>query len=956
MGSIQDVHPLLRRLLPSAGLRPLWWRAALPLCCLCATVAGQEGFDIQDLEREAEQEALETDKDPAAEALSDRAEKLAKAGQLAQAIAAYRVFLKRHLNHSQSAAVTKRIADLQTQLALKGKEETLQQVISDSEEGSTQQVEAWIALADFYIEHGCLAELQAFCGTVLSVDPSSREALGAPLRIAARLEEANEIAAAITLYEQTFCAYRRRAAALFLGTLKAVAEQTGPYRQPRHQRLRELDPPRSLLDKIGALHREHVGEDDAEQARRRLAAALPRAETCFAYFLAEAEHELAAGSYGLACDLFLASLKPPRTAPPPGSPQVSPRSGHLQEYRAAQPWEELVRAFRGLWECGDALARRRLDGERLVSLFSARYPVAARKLAASASDESSTNLDRRPVAGRPDSLAPLVLARMWQMAYEDALDGRWDEVEDTYRAIKTSLSQSFFEPVSLHWLGLAASQQGLYWHAIRRFDVACMLADSLGVRLCGLRLRGLYEKGSAQLRWGRYARAASTFESFLSSPALTTTLLPSTLYRLGQCQEYQGAFRSAAKSYRTLLEIECASMRLEALAERAIARMEHHWAATGPGSEGSGKGATDETLTDQDLRGYARSKVVYVGENRGAGGDRGDWRHSYGREAFILCGMMAPHDVVGTRGQKPKSSGNVNELPMSCRWHGDEHGDPGRRALRGPDGPDDPGALWNPISSAHVRSNWTGRDARKSGPGDLVVDLSIPSGVWRLSLAFADDVSLCGRSGSAWTVYLKDTNGRFLAGTEVANHLCAVYKHFAVRGPLDLQVHVCRDTSAVAALSGIFLDPKYSSFSGIFSPASESRDPDLSVARQRCFEGLRERVAQVTRRASEPDCDFLCLSNDLEQLVSGLDEFADAAAELGPPAKVSREVPVQVITARQWAFEGHYALAHPHRIQAEAAEKWLHAVRTRAPERKPGGPITELAEKLHRGGRGRVAF
>jgi tetratricopeptide (TPR) repeat protein len=241
-------------------------------------------------------------------------------------------------------------------------------------------------------------------------------------------------------------------------------------------------------------------------------------------------------------------------------------------------------------------------------------------------------------------------------------------------------------------------------------------------------------------------------------------------------------------------------------------------------------------------------KAVYLGENRS---DFGNWKYNHpGTQALILCAMQCPFDVMAGPGEKPRASAGAQSLPLNYRLSTSDPKEKGRRWISRLEDPS-PSALWDPIRHSFTSSNWDDygeQYAVGQGP-DLIVDLSIPPGAWRLSLSFINDHNYY-EPNRAYTVYLKDAEGRFLAGCDVQDHLCGLYKHFAVFGPQELRVYVSRDLSLNTVLSGIFLDPLANPLpvpEGLSIESEESGSKDVAALTE-SYDAL---MASLDRRSAE---------------------------------------------------------------------------------------------------------
>ena len=611
------ISPLAARsFIPGAGLSRIVLPAVAAAVYLGSVALPQDEFgdlDIDTLDREVERETVEQDKNSAAQALIAQAEKQASGGQFEQAINTYRAFLKGFLTHGKSAEVTKRIAELESKLALKTKEDGLREALRKSAADPAKQVEAWLTLAEFHVSQKQDDAVESLCRDFLSRRVVTRQELDAPLRLAALLAEAGRPKLALEAYEAAFASYPERLESYYetlLSTKTGNPDQMGRVRREpadsQHQR--------QALAKIAALYAQLGDKRGAASARTRLMASLPEPETEYCRYLLEAERESAEGNFAGACALYLASLELPpadhglhrrtechsvakRTNSP--VPHRSPREERIgnprydhddasgkdpgsasapgsAERHKPQPLWQLELIFRGLWACGQGLSSN-YDDQRLRSVLSECYPALAKELEIAGAGKGPALAATGDGAGTQNaskSTGPLILARMWEMASRHAQRSEWEEAEKVYDDLGTAMAGSFFEPLTLYWLGASASRQGQYAHAVRRFGLALERADALRLQSCGLRHRCLYGRGLAQLRWERYSLAEGSFSEFLSTPTVSPLLLSLTLYRLGQCYESQGNSGKALETYRALLELECTGLKLEHTVRAAIDRIE----------------------------------------------------------------------------------------------------------------------------------------------------------------------------------------------------------------------------------------------------------------------------------------------------------------------------------------------------------------------------------------------
>ena len=309
------ISPLAARsFIPGTGLSRIVLSAVAAAVCLGSAALPQDEFgdlDIETLDREVERETVEPDKNSAAQALLAQAEEQANGGQFEQAIKTYRAFLKRFLTHGKSAEVTKRIAGLESKLTLKKKEDGLREAVRKSADDPAREVEAWLTLAEFHISQKQDQAIEALCRNFLSRKVVTRQALDAPLRLAALVGEANRPRLAIRVYEAAFSAYPERLESYYEGLLSTKRREPGQPncagRDPAdagHQRL--------ALAKVTALYAQLGDKRVSASARERLMASLPDPETEYCRYLLGAERESAEGNFAGACALYLASLKLPQ--------------------------------------------------------------------------------------------------------------------------------------------------------------------------------------------------------------------------------------------------------------------------------------------------------------------------------------------------------------------------------------------------------------------------------------------------------------------------------------------------------------------------------------------------------------------------------------------------------------------------------------------------------------------
>lgn len=182
----------------------------------------------------------------------------------------------------------------------------------------------------------------------------------------------------------------------------------------------------------------------------------------------------------------------------------------------------------------------------------------------------------------------------------------------------------------------------------------------------------------------------------------------------------------------------------------------------------------------------------------------------------------------------------------------------------------------------------------------------------------------------------------------MSDHLCAVYKHFGVRGPLKVNLHVSRDLSLNTLISGIFLDPLPASIFTV-GPAEQSEQSGNGSG----FSALLKRVETINARASQGEVDAIDLLTDLERLVADLEAFADASysPRPRPPLYRKNQIPsAEVVLARRWAFEGRLALGHPRRVQAKALAAWTGLLVRKTENEETDSLLAELSRGYRRAG------
>ncbi|MBP8953998.1 MAG: hypothetical protein KBI47_16495, partial [Armatimonadetes bacterium] len=272
---------------------------------------------------------------------------------------------------------------------------------------------------------------------------------------------------------------------------------------------------------------------------------------------------------------------------------------------------------------------------------------------------------------------------------------------------------------------------------------------------CVLSAQGIYE---------------DAYEAFVAA-----TQGPSVVYsdvawlRRGECLEFQGKWDEAVSAY----------AHLEAFASvpqfRAKARFWAHRVSN----------------LAADYKPSIGVGAVYWGEDRQT---QGQW-DSYGEETFLLCGRMAPGDLMGGLAAPVRYRVyTADKSKHNWWWNYDpvtEH----------------PSVMIDPPRAHATACNWDdGGEKQEVGTGpDLMVDFPIPEGLHRLSLYLVNDFNYY-EPNREYTIYLLNADRHVLAACPVRDFEQGVYHHFAIQGPQTITFRVFRNLSMNTLLQGIFLD------------------------------------------------------------------------------------------------------------------------------------------------------
>ena len=516
----------------------------------------------------------------------------------------------------------------------------------------------------------------------------------------------------------------------------------------------------------------------AQQARRGLQLDLPGYVPARDHWLERARSEAKAGNRDEALACYLRALKPARTVLPEMQAKHAANQAYLDAVRKPQSPEELREIFGYL--CGDVvrspgLSRKREEGPQ--------------------PPQTSSPLGE---AGNADDNSPgCAVSVAWSAYWELQRDGRRREARKVLERLAQHLARDLGNPASavlalLAHLTIAKSyqQEGLSFRAIEAFDAAeerLNAHESLGREISHavhefFRTSIAYGRALPRFRDGQYETAAKEFDKVKSAGHV----VPQAMYRIAQCREFEGRFSDARRKYEGAASLDSCPGQLRRMALFATKRLKAHWAQSRSVSK-------------------RRKEVLYLGEQRA---DMGRWKYSHpGTRAHILCGMHSPADIVSAHGGPPRISSTLESLPLNYSLSTTDPNEGGRRWVSRVDDPS-PSSLWNPLRHSLTSSNWDDAgEQRALGEGpDVVASLDVGEGVWQIAVYFANDHNFW-EPNRKWTVYLKDSDGRFLAACDVEDHLCGVWKRFAVSGPLSLRLHVSRDLSLNALVTGIFVDP-----------------------------------------------------------------------------------------------------------------------------------------------------
>ena len=223
---------------------------------------------------------------------------------------------------------------------------------------------------------------------------------------------------------------------------------------------------------------------------------------------------------------------------------------------------------------------------------------------------------------------------------------------------------------------------------------------------------------------------------------------------------------------------------------------------------------------------------------------RGDWVGNYGSYAFILPAMVGYSPIQGGPGWplglkiwtgSPKVALATWVSPFDCT--------------------NDARALYNPVKRKYTAGSFDDRgEILKAGEGpDLLMDIDIPAGVFRLSLYFFEIDWIQYRSYDM-TIQSGD---RLLWKGPVEDFFNGVYKRFLVKGPQQLHIRIAKLDSQNAVISGIFLDTFQPPLPPFLWPEVLQKTTRLISD----YDRIRRSAAQDPLKFASYCCETVALSN-----------------------------------------------------------------------------------------------
>lgn len=309
-----------------------------------------------------------------------------------------------------------------------------------------------------------------------------------------------------------------------------------------------------------------------------------------------------------------------------------------------------------------------------------------------------------------------------------------------------------------------------------------------------------FQRGRVLVSEGLYQAAHEQFGQAVKGPY--GLLADHSRLYLGECLEFQGNWTEAVAAYGDAVRIST---------NPEVKRKAEFWKYR------------VSTLA-KDYQPASDAGVQYWGEDRQT---QGQW-DGYGEDAFLLCSTGGPWDLMGGRAA-PFQYEVYTTDPKRHRYFWNytsvvPH----------------PSLLNNPVWHEPMAANWDdGGEKYAVGTGpDLLVDLPVPKGEYRLSLYLTNDFNYYEPNRS-YTIYLLNQEKKVLAACPVRDFEGGVYYHFLVTGPQNVTVRIFRNLSMNILLQGMFLD-RLDTRKGAMMRPSNSYGPLETLVREKLKPSDRE--------------------------------------------------------------------------------------------------------------------
>jgi tetratricopeptide (TPR) repeat protein len=352
----------------------------------------------------------------------------------------------------------------------------------------------------------------------------------------------------------------------------------------------------------------------------------------------------------------------------------------------------------------------------------------------------------------------------WTAADGACHAGRFAEGLDAWRELRTQAAGS-----GLGWM--AALVHGQWAYNCGRYVIADEALRSAATTASTAEAAALasYAWGHVAFAEGDLAAARARFEAACTTPDVGLAVLAAL--RLAETDEARGD-ADAAQAIYGRLAAQCPDEYPGRAAVTALARM-------------AGRDLSALRLPRE------QRPAAYLGSDRET---RGRWR-IYGRDAFVLCGSNGYHDTCGGARWPLVFRGYLGTGDKVWFWT--QLADA------------DPSMLYNPTQRQSHPFNWDdGGEKQEVGTGpDLLLDVDVPAGLFRLSLYFVNDHNYY-EPNREYTVYVLDGADptQVLAACPVRDFVNGVYEHFAVVGPRRITVRILRNLSLNTLLQAVLLD------------------------------------------------------------------------------------------------------------------------------------------------------